>query len=175
MDRKTLLPIFLLSTLFLPLKAQPRGEPVEVTVGDMEATPIGVSVTLRASGSKDAIHIMIGMAEGEAIARALRHQSTPRPMTQDLLKAILDRNGWRVQKILIRDLAGGTFLADVILEKNGETQVYDSRPSDAMAIGLRYNAKIYVNREVFELERKGEEGDREEKKPKSSDPDTLRL
>lgn len=172
MYRKMFLPILLLATLLMSMKAQRRNEPVEVTVGGMEATPYGVSVTLRASQSRDAIRMMIGISEGEAIARALRHQRTPRPMTHDLLKAFLDRNGWRVQKVLIRDLAGGTFLADVTLERNGETQVYDARPSDAMAIGLRYDAKIYVNREVFELQRKGEEG---EKELKPSEPDTLRL
>ena len=62
-------------------------------------------------------------------------------------------------------------MADLTLERDHETQVYDARPSDAMAIGLRYDAKIYVNREVFEQQKQEEE--REELKP--SEPDTLRL
>lgn len=172
MVRKTFLPILLLAAFALPLRAQRRIEAVEVTVGDLQATPYGVSITLRASQSRDSIHMMIGLSEGESIARALRHQKMPRPMTHDLLKAFLDRGGWRVQKVLIRDLADGTFFADLVLERAGETQVFDARPSDAMAIGLRYDAKIYVNPQVFEQQRKGEE---EQQQRRLSEPDTLRL
>jgi bifunctional DNase/RNase len=169
MNRKVLFPVLLLSLLLLPLKAQRRSEPVEVSVEDLQATPYGVSITLRSAESREVLNMMIGVAEGQAIARALRHEKTERPMTHDLLKAVLDHNGWRVQKVLIRNLAGRTFLADLVLEKAGQTQVYDSRPSDAIAIGLRYDAKIYVNREVFDQQRQ------EEEKLKPSEPDTLRL
>ena len=178
MNRKVLLPVLLLSLLFLPLKAQRRSEPVEVSVEDLQATPYGVSITLRSAESREVLNMMIGVTEGQAIARALRHEKTERPMTHDLLKTVLDRNGWRVQKVLIRNLArratsGGTFLADLVLEKGSETQVYDVRPSDAIAIGLRYDAKIYVNPEVFDQQRQDQEEELEKLKP--SEPDTLRL
>jgi bifunctional DNase/RNase len=186
MNRNLLLPVFLLTLLLVPLRAQRRNapaqgtrgasDPVEVSVEDLQATPYGVSITLRSAASSDVLNMMIGVTEGQAIARALRHEKTERPMTHDLMKTVLDRNGWRVQKVLIRDLtqssrAGGTFLADLVLEKGGQTQVYDARPSDAIALGLRYDAKILVNPEVFELLRQQEEP----AEPKPSEPDSLRL
>jgi uncharacterized protein len=137
----------------IPLQAQRRGEPVEVRVDDLQPTPFGVSVTLRAPGPDQELHLMIGVNEGEAIARALGNQKPPRPMTHDLIKMILDLSGWRVQKVLIRALSGDTFLADLDLAKGGETKVLDVRPSDAMAIAVRSSAKIFVNPEVFEAER----------------------
>ena len=145
---------------------------MEVRIVELEPTPAGVSITLRAVSSRDSIHMMIGFTEGESIMRAMSRQRTRRPMTHDLFKSFLDRNGWTVQKILIRDLSQGTFLADLTLEKGQETQVYDARPSDAMAIGVRYGAKIYVNEDVFGREKENEE---KQKEVKPSEPDTLRL
>lgn len=162
----------LFSTLGGPLMAQHRSEAVEVKVEKLQATPMGVSVTLRTSDSRQSVQMMIGFSEGQSIARAMRQEGTSRPMTHDLFKIFLDRNGWRVQKVLIRTLESGTFLADLTLEHGQETQVYDARPSDAMAIGLRYGAKIYVNKEVFE-QQKEYQGEPEELKP--SEPETLRL
>ena len=159
-------------SLCQPVRAQQASEPVEVKIDAMESTPVGVSITLRAVNVPGNIHMMIGFPEGQSIARALRHQKPPRPMTHDLLQTFLDRNGWHVQKVLIRELAGGTYLADLILERAHETQVYDARPSDAMALGLRYDAKIYVNPDVFEEEKKREE---EPGTVKPSEPETLRL
>lgn len=173
MKRKVFLPVLLLSVLLLPLKSQRGEEGVEVSVEDLQATPYGVSITLRSLESRDVMNMMIGLSEGQAIVRALRREKTERPMTHDLMKTFLDRNGWRVQKVVIRDLANRTFLADLVLEKSGRTEVYDARPSDAMAIGLRYGAKIYVNPLVFELQRRGEEQDKERIKP--PEPDQLHL
>jgi bifunctional DNase/RNase len=137
--------------------AQQRREAVEVQVDDLQPTPYGVSITLRAARSEEILHMLIGVPEGEAIARALSHRRPPRPMTHDLITTILGRTGWRVQRVLIRGISGSTFLADLILEHNGQTEVIDSRPSDAMAIAVRSDAKIYVNPEVFEMERQREQ------------------
>ncbi len=173
MNRKVFLLLICFCSFCLMLSAQRRDEGVEVKVDSVEATPVGVSITLRVPDSRDTVHMMIGFPEGQSIARAMRHEKAERPMSHDLFKAFLDRNGWRVQKVLIRDLKEGTFLADLTLEKDHETQVYDARPSDAMAIGLRYGAKIYVNPQVFEEQKKGQ--DEEDKDLKSSHPDQLRL
>lgn len=157
-----------------PLSGQQRDGAVEVRIFELEPTPAGVSISLRAINSRDTIHMMIGFTEGESIMRAMRRQQTARPMTHDLFKAFLDRNGWTIQKILIRDLSQGTFLADLTVEKGQETQVFDARPSDAMALGVRYGAKIYVNQGVFERQKENEEKQQKDRKP-SEQPDTLRL
>ena len=187
MNRNVTLNVILLSVLVLALAAplvapliaqltaQRRSENVEVTVEDLVATPVGVSITLRASGSSDRIRMLIGVSEGRSIARAMRGRKSSRPMTHDLFKEFLDRNGWKVQKVLIRDLASGTFLADLTVEKGRETQVYDARPSDAIAIALRFGAKIYVSKHVFDQQRENEERQEKPVKPDSSEPETLRL
>jgi bifunctional DNase/RNase len=149
------------------LPAQQQGEAVEVQVDDLQPTPYGISITLRAR-SGDILHMLIGVSEGEAIARALSHNNPPRPMTHDLMATILGRTGWRVQRVLIRGISGSTFLADLVLERNGETEVIDSRPSDAMALAVRSNARIFVNPEVFELERRREQQELEQ--PPRDDP-----
>ena len=174
MHCKRLFPLFLLPCLVLALRAQSRDQAVEVSVEEMSATPYGVSITLQAKRSQQAINMMIGLTEGQAILRALRHQTAQRPMTHDLLKEILDRNGMTVQRIVIRDLAGSSFLADLIVEKDGETQVYDARPSDAMALGLLYDAKIFVKVEVFDREREHEQQNQDEDLNKEK-PEVLTL
>ena len=175
MNRNVTLLLVLVLALAASLAAQRRNEAVEVTVEDLVATPVGISITLRAPGSSDRIRMLIGVSEGRSIARAMRNRKSSRPMTHDLFKEFLDRNGWKVQKVLIRDLASGTFLADLTLEKDSETQVYDARPSDAMAIALRFGAKIYVSKHVFEQQRENEERQEKRIKPDSSEPETLRL
>ena len=172
MNRTVAFLLVAVAILCVPLSAQQKNSTVEVRITELEPTPAGISITLRAVNSRDSIHMMIGFTEGESIMRGMRRQRTPRPMTHDLLKSFLDRNGWNVQKVLIRDLSQGTFLADLTVEKGQETQVYDARPSDAMALGIRYGAKIYVNEEVFERQKENEE---KQKELKPSEPDTLRL
>jgi bifunctional DNase/RNase len=126
------------------------GDAIEVQVQDMAATPNGVSVVLKSGDSDQAIYMMIGLSEGEAIARALEHVEMTRPMTHDLMKTMLDRLGWSVRRVLIRAVKGNSYLADLVLEKGSDTMVLDARPSDAIALAVRTDAKIYVNRSVFD-------------------------
>ena len=155
-----------------PLSGQQRKEPVEVQVSELKPTPVGVNITLRNVDSRQSIHMLIGFSEGQSIMQAMHGRQRGRPMTHDLFKNFLDRNDWKVERVLIRDLVRGTFRANLILVRNDETQIYDARPSDAMAIGLRYGAKIYVNEEVFEQQKEYEEKPRE---AKPSEPESLRL
>ena len=171
MNHRVLLPIVLVFSSAISIAAlgtQSGSEPVEVEVADLQATPVGVSIALRPPNSQDTLYMMIGLNEGEAIARALRHQAPPRPLTHDLLKLFLDRNGWRVQKVLIREFTQESFRADLTLEKAGATQIYDCRPSDALVVGLLYGAKIYVNPQLFEQERQRQEQRETPQPPDSS-------
>lgn len=174
MNRKTLIFLFCIVSFSLPLAAQDPQQPVEVTVDDLQATPAGISLTLRAADDRG-LHMMIGLAEGQSIVLALRNEKPERPLGHDLFKAFLDRNGWKVQKVLIRELKDGTYFSDLTIEKpNHETQVYDARPSDAMAMGIRYGAKIYVNPQVFEQETKNRGGDDAQPQDQGKDPDKLK-
>ena len=95
--------------------------------------------------------IVIGIVEIFAIDRRLKGIKPPRPMTHDLLDSVIENLGAKVEKIVINDLRHHTFYAKIALSMNGETIEIDSRPSDAIALGVASNAPIYVAEHVFDL------------------------
>jgi bifunctional DNase/RNase len=94
--------------------------------------------------------IVIGIVEVFAIDRRLKGIKPPRPMTHDLLGSVIENLGARVEKILINDLRNHTFYARITLTSNGSSVEVDSRPSDAIALGVATDAPIYVADHVFE-------------------------
>ena len=94
--------------------------------------------------------IVIGIVEVFAIDRRLKGIKPPRPMTHDLLENIIKGIGARIEKIVINDLRNHTFYAKIYISLNGNTFEIDSRPSDAMALGVATNAPIYVEESVFD-------------------------
>lgn len=103
--------------------------------------------------------IIIGAFEAQAIALEMEGVMPPRPMTHDLMKNLLDQFGTTLTEIYINDLNDGTFYAKLIFD-DGTVEV-DARPSDAVALAVRYNAPIYVNSNILEesgLAPQGEEG-----------------
>lgn len=94
--------------------------------------------------------IIIGTFEAQAIALELEHIKPPRPMTHDLLRNIIQSFGTHVKEVFINDLKEGTFYAKVIYEHDGEDMEQDARPSDAIAIAIRFNSPIYVTKEIVE-------------------------
>ncbi|HWP47068.1 MAG TPA: bifunctional nuclease family protein [Candidatus Limnocylindrales bacterium] len=107
-------------------------------------------VILRDLEDKKALPIWVGLFEANAIALELEKISTPRPMTHDLMKDIIEGLNATVNKIVVNDLKNNTFYATIQLTTNGNKIVIDSRPSDAIALALRVGAPIYVAREVIE-------------------------
>lgn len=88
--------------------------------------------------------IIIGTYEAQAIALELEHIKPPRPMTHDLLKQVIESFSSTVKYVLINDLREGTFFSQIIVEGlKGEIEI-DSRPSDAIALAIRFSAPIYV-------------------------------
>ncbi len=94
--------------------------------------------------------IVIGMTEILAIDRRLKNIQLPRPMTHDLLADVIDQIGGEVEKVVINDLSNGTFYARLHINTNGNTVEVDSRPSDAIALGVGIGASIFVDEQVFE-------------------------
>jgi len=107
-------------------------------------------ILLRGSGDTRTLPISIGQLEAQSIATQLYHVDFPRPLTHDLFKTALERTGGTVTKVVISDLIDSTFYARLFLEKNGETMEIDSRPSDAIALALRFSATIFVEEKVME-------------------------
>jgi len=123
-------------------------------------------IILKDADDKRALPIWVGTFEANAIALELEKISTPRPMTHDLIKNILDGLGASVQQVVVNDLKDNTFFAVIEISVNGNVVNIDSRPSDAIALALRVNAPIFVTEKVvtkaksIEVSDEKEEADR---------------
>src|SRR5262245_46678937 len=93
--------------------------------------------------------IVIGSPEALAIDRRLKGVPTPRPMTHDLLASVIDQLGGSVDRIEINNLENHTFFAKIYIRQNGETLEVDSRPSDAIALGVATSVPIFVAEHVL--------------------------
>jgi hypothetical protein len=105
-------------------------------------------IILKDVEERKALPIWVGIFEANAIALELEKVSTPRPMTHDLLRSILEGLGVSVRQVTINDLKDNTFFAVIELSRNGTVVNIDSRPSDAIALALRVNAPIFVTEQV---------------------------
>lgn len=94
--------------------------------------------------------IIIGSFEAQAIALELENIKPPRPMTHDLLKNFVLSFETEVKHVYINDLAEGTFYAQIVYERENQLIELDARPSDAIALAVRFKVPIYVNSEVLE-------------------------
>ncbi|HMB97685.1 MAG TPA: bifunctional nuclease family protein [Balneolaceae bacterium] len=94
--------------------------------------------------------IIIGTFEAQAIALELESIKPPRPMTHDLLKNIVLSFNSSVQQIFINELSEGTFFAQILYERDDERVELDARPSDAIAVAIRFGAPIYVHPDVLD-------------------------
>ena len=108
---------------------------------------------LRDEEDKRSLPIWVGLFEANAIALELEKISTPRPMTHDLIKKILESLDARVQKIVVNDVRDNTFYAVIHLRLGRADIPVDSRPSDAIALALRVGAPIFVEEEVVDKAR----------------------
>jgi bifunctional DNase/RNase len=93
---------------------------------------------------KRRLPIIIGMFEAQAIAIEIEKIIPNRPMTHDLFKSFAGSFNYSVKEIVISDLKEGVFFAKIVCTDETKTIEIDSRPSDAIAIGLRFNAPIYT-------------------------------
>ncbi|MEX0720679.1 MAG: bifunctional nuclease family protein [Balneolaceae bacterium] len=94
--------------------------------------------------------IIIGSFEAQAIALELENIKPPRPMTHDLLKNFVLSFDTEVKQVYINELSEGTFYAQIHYEREDQVVEIDSRPSDAIALAVRFNAPIFVNTEVLQ-------------------------
>jgi bifunctional DNase/RNase len=106
-------------------------------------------VLLREREGKRYLPIWIGVNEAQAIAIALQGIPTPRPMTHDLMKNLLDEVGVNVERISITELRDGIFYATVQMSRNGTRFEVSSRPSDAIALAVRTGVSIFAAEEVL--------------------------
>jgi bifunctional DNase/RNase len=123
---------------------------------EMELTGVRVElptnqpiVLLREREGERYLPIWIGAAEAAAIALSLQGVVTPRPMTHDLMKNILEDLSIEVQRIVVTELRDATFFATIALNRLGEDYEVSSRPSDAIALAVRMAVPIFASEDVL--------------------------
>jgi bifunctional DNase/RNase len=107
-------------------------------------------IVLKNSTGESVLPIWVGIFEANAIAMQLESVVSPRPMTHDLLKNVIEGLSAQVRRIVISDLKENTFFAQIELLRDGEPMAIDARPSDAMALALRAQAPIFVEQDVLD-------------------------
>lgn len=107
-------------------------------------------IYLKEVNGERAFPIVIGLTEALAIDRRLKGQPTPRPQTHELLSSVIEKLEGRLERIVINDLQDHTFFARLVIRQNGKTVEIDSRPSDAIALGVSNNVPIFVAEHVLD-------------------------
>jgi bifunctional DNase/RNase len=136
-------------------------------------------IILKDPKGETVLPIWVGIFEANAIAIQLEKIVSPRPMTHDLLRNVIEGLEARVEKIVITDLKDNTFFAAIHLERDGREMTIDSRPSDAMALALRVSVPIFVEQTVLDKssvsgdESTADETERLRKWLEQVDPDEL--
>ena len=153
---------FLLAVLVSSCSPGPAPEPeVAVRVEGVTLDPHSNSPVLvleELEGSRR-LPIWIGFSEARSIATVLENQWQPRPNTHDLAKRLIDQLEGKVERVVVTRLTEEIYYALIVVEAQGRTLEVDARPSDAIAIGLRYEAPLFVREAVFERSVEGQVGD----------------
>jgi bifunctional DNase/RNase len=115
-------------------------------------------IVLKDIGSDVVLPIWVGIFEANAIALELEKTTTPRPMTHDLLRNLARGLNAQVRKVVVSEMRDDTYYAVIWMEQSGETVTLDARPSDAIALALRWDCPIYVSRAVLEVSKQAAGG-----------------
>jgi bifunctional DNase/RNase len=134
------------------LEAGQESSPVEIKIKTLMLDPNSQSpiVVLETVHDKRILPIWIDIPEARAIALELEHVATPRPLTHDLIRNIIQGLGATLQRVIITDLRNNTYFAVLFLTLKGQDLQIDARPSDAIAVALRMKAPIYASNQVLE-------------------------
>ena len=127
------------------------GTEIEVQIRGLMLDPVTNMpiIVLKDVASDLVLPIWVGVFEANAIALELEKTATPRPMTHDLLRNVARGLGARVTKVVVSDLKDDTFYATIWMDQGGEEVTLDARPSDAIALALRWDCPIFVNTKVL--------------------------
>jgi len=107
-------------------------------------------LVLRETGRGRLLMIWVGVNEANAIAMKLQGVTPERPLTHDLMVNVLEAMSIRVEKIVISDLAEETYHARIVLVGPDARHEVDSRPSDAIALGVRLGSTIFATADVLD-------------------------
>lgn len=118
-----------------------------IAIDTASGSPI---IVLNDNENRKALPIWIGSAEASAIIRKIENIKVIRPMTHDLIIDIIDKTGYRVDRVEINDVEKDTYFSTIYLSNNEEKEItIDARPSDAIAVAIRVDAPIFVSSKVL--------------------------
>ncbi|HPS65211.1 MAG TPA: DUF151 domain-containing protein [Ignavibacteria bacterium] len=109
----------------------------------------GYAIILKEVEGERRLPIIIGQFEAQAIAIQLEGIVSPRPLTHDLIKNLVEHFGYSIEYVLINEIKDSTFYARIKFDSD-EIEDMDSRPSDAIAIALKFQAPIFVSRGIMD-------------------------
>ena len=95
--------------------------------------------------------VMIGEPEAQSIALKINNKKSPRPLTHDLIKNILNVFEAELQKVLIYDMVNDVFYAELYIKKDDKVLIIDARTSDAVALAVRSDCPIFIKSEILIL------------------------
>ncbi len=126
---------------------------VQVDILGLSPTPApgggGYALILKEIAGERRLPIIIGSFEAQHIALELENIKPPRPLTHDLVKNIIEQLGFSISFVYINELRDGTFFAKIKMDV-GSIDEIDARPSDAIALALKFSVPIYVSEEVID-------------------------
>lgn len=124
-----------------------RMELARVLIRETDDTHV---VELREVDGSRVFPIVIGFNEAAAIERRLMGQHPPRPQTHELLASVIEHLGGKIERVVISDLKDHTFYARLMVRQGDQVRDIDSRPSDAIALGVASDVPIYVEEHVLD-------------------------
>jgi hypothetical protein len=132
-----------------------------------------VLLLTEAEGLGRTLPIFIGAPEATAIAFAIQGVATPRPMTHDLLRDVVEALGASLERVVITELRSATYFAELQLKRGTGTLNVSSRPSDAVALAVRTGSPLYVADDLMDAEGILLPSDDEDEDGDPSTPDEL--
>lgn len=127
---------------------------IELSVADIHSAmhpSEAFSLILKEKEGERYVPIIIGISEARAILVELNQSPTHRPLTHELFTMLADSLSCRLVEVNIVHFENGVYYADMLMKRSDGTFFHlDSRPSDAIALALKYNAPFYMNSDIFE-------------------------
>jgi len=115
-------------------------------------TNVPVLLLQEAGGNARTLPIYIGTPEATAIAYAVQGVDTPRPLTHDLLADVIDALDAEIEEVVITELVGSTYYAELRLRRLDGITIVSARPSDAVALAIRTGAPLFIGDELMDAE-----------------------
>jgi len=106
-------------------------------------------IILKEKEGQKSLPIWIGLFEAQAIVLALEKVKPPRPLTHDLVKLLIEKLDGKLDRVVISNVINNTYYARLFIQRHRENVKVDSRPSDAIALALRFKAPIFINETIL--------------------------